>query len=133
MLKLTKKQQEVVEWLCANNYDETPYAAVNAGLISDTTLYNAWKLERVKQWCADYKANQPDAPLTEADIQQRISDLVPDAIEQIRITLKEGKGDRVATALAQWILKEASTKTNMVASSPDEEELANLIKGNFNR
>jgi hypothetical protein len=133
MRKLTKKQQEVVQWLCANNYDETPNAAVNAGLISDTTLYNSWKLDNVKQWCIEYKANQPDAPLSEADIQQRLSDLVPDAIEQIRITLKEGKGDKVATSLAQWILKEVCTKPTTVASTPDEDELANLIKGNFNR
>lgn len=133
---LTKKQLEVVIWLVTNGHEDDPAAAVKAGLISSNGLYGKWGLANVKNWCDEYKADLPPAPMTQEEVHSRITSLVPSAVTTIQQTLQRGKGDRVAVDLAKWVLAEVYTpkpvqKTPAIPPeqnvSAGEAELLNIL------
>jgi hypothetical protein len=130
--KLTDKQMKVVRWLARNNKEE-PYAAVAAGIISGTALTTWGGADTVKGWLAEFIASQPPPPMTQEQITARIQSMVPDAINTIQTTLRNGRGDKVAADLAKWVLKEAVAPAPEVVAPTDETELDNLIKATFGR
>jgi hypothetical protein len=135
-MALTKRQLEVVAWLVERNLDDEPISAVKEGLVSQACLYTRWGLTNVKAWCRDYRAQRPPPPLSEADVGQRLAEMVPAAVGTIQSTLDRGKGDRVAVDLAKWILGEVYAKKPVTSTpalgalpAPDEEEeLANVLR-----
>lgn len=116
---LTSKQREVVEWLVENDYDDEPARAVEAKMISGTSLYNKWGVDTVRQWCAAYRQTLPPPPMTEAQVQARLQAMMPAAMATLQQTLVQGRGDRVANDLAKWIIKEACAPPPSQRAQPE--------------
>jgi hypothetical protein len=131
---MTRKQAEVVRWLVEHDHDDEPVRAVEAGLCSASTIYNLWGLHSLRKWCAEYRASLPPPPPSEQEIAASISAMVPAALATLTATLAKGKGDRVAVAVAQWVLAESTPKAQKSGRQPkradtdDEAELANVLR-----
>jgi len=131
---MKRKQADVVRWLVENGHDDEPIRAAEAGLCSASAIYNLWGLHALKQKCAEYRASLPPPPPSEQEIAASISAMVPAALATLTTTLAKGKGDRVAVAVAQWVLAESVPKQQKQGRQPkradtdDEAELANVLR-----
>ena len=135
MTTLSAKQKEVVLWLVSNAKEDSPYAAVQAGIVSGAAISKWGGAAVVTAWCEEHKATLPPPPMTQAEINTEIRGLVPDALRTITRTLQDGRGDRVAVDLAKWVLKDALAPQQpaIKSDSPEEAELKNLINVSFGK
>jgi hypothetical protein len=131
--KLTNIQLKVVKWCVSNG--KPPIEAVKAGLCSQSSLYQKWKIDTVNEWIEDYIVENPP-PMTEAEVQQALLALIPPSLATIQNAATTGRGDRVGVDTAKWILSEAfRAPMKAVTPQPDDvpgfsaqAELAKVLK-----